>query len=496
MLFAKWLDLTDSADTDGEGLSDSTELTIGTDPYNPDTDDDGLSDYDEVYLLNYSPVSADTDSDGTPDGQEDPDGDGLTNIQELNFGTNMMNVDTDFDGLSDYDEVMTYRTDPLRPDTDSDGVNDGDEIALGTDPLNAQTEFVTTIASNRVSEGDTQAIDISVTMTSSAESVGSLRVSPASYSDNALLNSQIPGYLNAAYIITADSSDTEMKSATLKFTLGRDVGTIGEDFQPTIYYIDEDTGLFVKVEGQRIEGNTVIAEISHFSSYVMLNGAEFEKVWEEMIDIALPLSGGTTTNTDATIDIVFVIDRSGSMNLNDPEHLALELSKMFTEKLRDGKDKAGVVSFGIDASVIQELTSDKTLLYSAIDSIYYGGGTNGSDGLNSGLNVMDASTAAYKFIIFLTDGEDSRYSYSYDDLIQRAKDSGVIVQTIGMGSASEEILQKIASGTGGTYYHATAIGEGTGELLDLEDVYSKIMAGTADLVTSATTTQTYSMTDY
>ena len=37
-----------SKDTDGDGLSDSDELEHGTDPTNPDTDGDGLNDGDEI----------------------------------------------------------------------------------------------------------------------------------------------------------------------------------------------------------------------------------------------------------------------------------------------------------------------------------------------------------------------------------------------------------------------------------------------------------------
>jgi ABC-type transport system substrate-binding protein len=44
-------------------------------------------------------------------------------------------IDSDNDGLSDYDEIFIYGTDPENPDTDGDGINDGDEIARGTNPL-------------------------------------------------------------------------------------------------------------------------------------------------------------------------------------------------------------------------------------------------------------------------------------------------------------------------------------------------------------------------
>ena len=44
-------------------------------------------------------------------------------------------VDTDHDGLTDYQEVHVYHTDPLKADTDGDGYNDGDEVKNGFNPL-------------------------------------------------------------------------------------------------------------------------------------------------------------------------------------------------------------------------------------------------------------------------------------------------------------------------------------------------------------------------
>ncbi|HPT08408.1 MAG TPA: hypothetical protein PLE28_01790 [bacterium] len=48
----------------------------------------------------------------------------------------LKNIDTDSDGLSDYDETYVYKTDPNNLDSDSDILSDYDEINIfGTDPL-------------------------------------------------------------------------------------------------------------------------------------------------------------------------------------------------------------------------------------------------------------------------------------------------------------------------------------------------------------------------
>lgn len=64
----------------------------------------------------------------------DSDGDGLTDAEEKTLGTDPKNPDTDGDGLSDRDEVKIYHTDPLKKDTDGDGVSDGDEVKRGDNP--------------------------------------------------------------------------------------------------------------------------------------------------------------------------------------------------------------------------------------------------------------------------------------------------------------------------------------------------------------------------
>jgi len=137
-------------DSDGDGLTNSEEAQIGTDPLNPDTDGDGLGDGEEVKTYATNPLVPDTDSDGLGDGEEvhqrrtdplnpDTDADQLIDGDEITRNTDPLNPDTDADLLNDGDEVGRG-TDPLNPDTDGDGLNDGTEVSIGTDPLKPDTD--------------------------------------------------------------------------------------------------------------------------------------------------------------------------------------------------------------------------------------------------------------------------------------------------------------------------------------------------------------------
>ncbi|MBI5071694.1 hypothetical protein HZB93_02245 [Candidatus Falkowbacteria bacterium] len=64
----------------------------------------------------------------------DTDGDGLSNAEEVTLGTDTTKADTDEDGLNDGLEVNVYFTDPLNPDTDGDGYLDGAEVTAGYNP--------------------------------------------------------------------------------------------------------------------------------------------------------------------------------------------------------------------------------------------------------------------------------------------------------------------------------------------------------------------------
>ncbi len=114
--------LADVCDQDGDGLTRAQELAYGTDPTNPDTDGDGEPDGAEAHL--------DTDGDGINDALEssiiDSDGDGIADEFDPATGT-CETCDVDGDGLTTAQEAA-FGTDPNNPDTDGDGLLDGEEV--------------------------------------------------------------------------------------------------------------------------------------------------------------------------------------------------------------------------------------------------------------------------------------------------------------------------------------------------------------------------------
>ena len=118
-------------DMDGDGLNDSYEEMLGSDPTSNDTDMDGLNDSYEVLELGSDPTSNDTDMDGLNDSYE-----------VLELDSDPTSNDTDMDGLNDSYEVLELDSDPTSNDTDMDGLNDSYEVLeLDSDPTSNDTDM-------------------------------------------------------------------------------------------------------------------------------------------------------------------------------------------------------------------------------------------------------------------------------------------------------------------------------------------------------------------
>ncbi len=100
---------------------------------------------------------------------------------------NTHNIDTDGDGLSDYDEINIYHTSPYLEDSDSDGISDLKEIKQGTDP---------TCAEGRNCNATTIVATSSITTTNPTDLTAVPTLS-ASGTDSTALQSMMSGQLDA-----------------------------------------------------------------------------------------------------------------------------------------------------------------------------------------------------------------------------------------------------------------------------------------------------------
>jgi len=455
-----------NVDTDNDGLFDYVENILGTDINKQDSDGDNITDYQEAVVLGTDPLKTDTDGNGVSDYDEDEDKDGISNGEEIKLGLNPVGRDTDNDDINDYDEFYKYHTDPLKTDTDGDKADDKWEIDNGFDPLTPQETFDVTKQS--------ESLNLTASVQTVLQSQKAMTLSVEEDTDNPYLPKSIPGYLGNPFNFSVEGELEQ--PATISFKLPADMDL--NDVEPVIYYFNEETKQLEEIKTEiDYENGIAKAKISHFSTYILLNKREFDSVWNE--DIRKP----NENIQNKSLAMSFVIDRSKSMDWNDSGYLRTQLTKNFIDKLDESNDVGSVISFIAVSEVLTELTNDKTILKNAVDTITNdsginsNSGTNGSAGIKSALDQLKADTEDHnKYIVFMTDGEDNRRSYSYDSLINEANDNGVTIYTIGLGSVDDSTLKKVAKNTGGKYYYAS-------EASELISIFEQTERETIDYIT-------------
>lgn len=140
-----WIPLSEGTDTDGDGLVDSLERTLGTAVGAKDTDGDGFSDFLEYRLRQsgFDPLNPNDADCSLALDRLDKDGDFLLDCEERFLGTNPELFDTDGDGIPDLVEVRAG-TNPvwadIELDMDFDGSSNGREVAWHTNATLADAE--------------------------------------------------------------------------------------------------------------------------------------------------------------------------------------------------------------------------------------------------------------------------------------------------------------------------------------------------------------------
>ena len=164
--------------------------------------------------------------------------------------------------------------------------------------------------------------------------------------------------------------------------------------------------------------------------------------------------------------IALTMDYSDSMN-GQPLIDVQNATAAFVTRM-GVSDQGEIIKFSSEVSVVQPFVNDKTLLDKVAKSSWIG--TGGNTALYDSIYQAVADTARQggrMAVIAMTDSHDGASSHGLDELINFAKQSGVPVFTVELGSFDENGLKRIANETGGAYYYAHTSS-------DLQAIYLKL----------------------
>ncbi len=218
-----------------------------------------------------------------------------------------------------------------------------------------------------------------------------------------------------------------------------------------------------------------------------------------IIAMARPRYVDTTTRVKTTegIDIVMAMDVSGSMLARDLKPNRLEALKKVAANfvMERPNDRIGVVIYAGESYTQVPLTTDKTVVVNAINSISYGNtiedGTAIGEGLATAVNRLKDSSSESKVVILLTDGVNNTGYIDPMIATELALAFDIKVYGIGLGTTGnamapvainpngsfryanipvvidEDLLKEISKATGGKYFRAVSTSK-------LEEVYEEI----------------------
>jgi VWFA-related protein len=163
--------------------------------------------------------------------------------------------------------------------------------------------------------------------------------------------------------------------------------------------------------------------------------------------------------TIGPLTTMLAVDVSGSMDVDGKLDAAKAAALAYLDQMDDG-DRAGLIAFDVESTVVQPITDDRRALAEAVHSLKTGGDTAMFDALLEGIRQL-GPIAGRKAIIVLTDGMDNSSKASLEEAIGQVGGGELSISAVGLGDRSqlgksfaglnEAQLQILAERAGGVY---------------------------------------------
>ena len=167
-----------------------------------------------------------------------------------------------------------------------------------------------------------------------------------------------------------------------------------------------------------------------------------------------------------TTGVVLLVDVSGSM-LGEPMIQAKAAMQEFVLNL-DPQDEVAILAFASEVTEIQDFTTDRNLLFQAIDSLEPLGNTALYDAVIDGTRKASEFKTARQMLVFLSDGLATVNQEKRAESVIAAATSGAIIVAVGLGDGVDvEYLTEITEASGGLLLEADTPAALRQEYIDL-----------------------------
>jgi uncharacterized protein YegL len=197
-------------------------------------------------------------------------------------------------------------------------------------------------------------------------------------------------------------------------------------------------------------------------------------------------------------DIVFVLDKSGSMSGRKMDQLKDAFGKVVMD-LR-AEDRFEIVTFSSDVGTSYDKLIDASYTNTVearhdIDSIEAGGGTNINEALLTGLEILDTTEERVPIIVFLTDGRATSGVTSTTKIrenVRAANEAGVAIYCLGFGENVDfDFLKALALENDGIAIKIYEESDASDQITDFYDTISLPLLRDVDLSYGEGTSEVY-----
>jgi tight adherence protein B len=151
------------------------------------------------------------------------------------------------------------------------------------------------------------------------------------------------------------------------------------------------------------------------------------------------------------VAVMLAVDTSGSMRVNQNILRAQAAADAFAQRLKQGT-RLGLLAFSTRPRVVQNLTTDRELVRTAISSLTATGDTALYDAVVLASGLLGREQGQHNLVL-LSDGRDEGSRATREGAIAAAKKAGVTVYTVGLNvpgrAQDQEALKRLAERTGG-----------------------------------------------